>query len=941
MLVRFVLTLFLLAGIGQLWGQTVPVTGRIANPLEEPLAGATVRLRLPGGEDVRADVTNARGRFVLRDIGQGLYDLEISFLGYETHRMNIRVGTGPLDLGVVKLEESSVLLESVEVREQAPTATQKEDTVQFNASAFKVMKDASAEDLITKMPSVQTEGGQVKVQGENVGKVLVDGKPFFGNDPSAALKNLPAEVVDKIQIFDQASEQTQFSGIQDGNTVKTINIVTRTDMRAGQFGKVYAGYGSDARYQSGGNINIFDGDRRISLIGMSNNINVQNFASEDILGVLGQSGRGGPSMPGRPSFRGNGGAGDFLVSARGGITRTTAFGLNYSEDWGTKTEVSGSYFFNTGDNEAENDWVRQFLSAEGQGDVTTSRSATSNRNNNHRATMRIDHRIDSMNSLLIRPRFTFQSNNGEDLSASETRQADNLLNQGQTRFGSRLEAWSGEADIMWRHRFAKPRRTLSVNLVAGYAPKSGNNALQSENAFWIPEPATDTIRQQATLESGNWNGSGHWEYTEPVTPNSQLLASYRFSIQQEESDRLTMDYNEAEGLYNLPNDLLSNRFSNDYFTHNGGLGWNYGSDRTFNITARVHYQSASLVNDQILPQQQEFSSTFRNILPFASLRWSPDRFRSIRLFFRSNTRLPGIDQLQNVLNNQNPLQWTLGNPGLRQSASQSLFLRYQYTLPAKSRTLFLMARGEHVADQIVNSIWLAGAEHPYPAAMEIPGGAQLVVPVNLDGAWNLRLFGSYGVPARILRSNLNLDLGYTFQNNPGLVNGQRSEALNHVVAGGITLSSNISSMVDFTVSARPSWNVVRNSLQPETDESFFNQSSSLRCHWQFLAGIVLRTDISHQYYGGLSEGFNQHYFLWNIAIGKKLFRNERGEIAIAVNDLLNQNRSISRTITETWIEDSRTNALTRFAMVSFTYNLRHFGRGIPEEDQTDLPGWRR
>ncbi|MCO6485485.1 MAG: TonB-dependent receptor, partial [Saprospiraceae bacterium] len=676
---RFVLTLFIVAGFGQSWGQTVPVTGRIADPSEEPLAGATVRLRLPGGEDVRTDVTNARGRFVLRDIRQGAYDLEISFLGYQTQILNIRVGTGPLDLGVVKLEESSVLLESVEVREQAPTATQKEDTVQFNASAFKVMKDASAEDLITKMPSVQTEGGQVKVQGENVGKVLVDGKPFFGNDPSAALKNLPAEVVDKIQIFDQASEQTQFSGIQDGNTVKTINIVTRTDMRAGQFGKVYAGYGSDARYQSGGNINIFDGDRRISLIGMSNNINVQNFASEDILGVLGQSGRGGPSMPGRPSFRGNGGASDFLVNARGGITRTTAFGLNYSEDWGTKTEVSGSYFFNTGDNEAENDWVRQFLSVEGQGDVTTSRSATSNRNNNHRATMRIDHRIDSMNSLLFRPRFTFQSNNGEELSTSETRQVDNLLNQGQARFGSRLETWSGEADLMWRHRFAKPRRTLSVNLVAGYAPKSGNNALQSENAFWIPEPATDTIRQQATLETGNWNGSGHWEYTEPLTPNSQLLASYRFSIQQEESDRLTMDYNETEGLYNLPNDLLSNRFSNDYFTHNGGLGWNYGSDRTFNITARVNYQSASLVNDQILPQQQEFSSTFRNILPFASLRWSPDRFRSIRLFFRSNTRLPGIDQLQNVLNNQNPLQWTLGNPDLRQSASQSLFLRYQYT----------------------------------------------------------------------------------------------------------------------------------------------------------------------------------------------------------------------------------------------------------------------
>lgn len=907
--------------------QTYRITGMVADAADQPLPGATARLLSTDGAEAGGQVTGPQGRFLFPEVVPGTYVLEISFLGYEPLRQDLEVRNRDLTLGRLRLQESAVLLEGVEVREKAPIATQNEDTIQFNATAFKVMKDASAEDLVGKIPSVQVEGGQVKAQGENVGRVLVDGKPFFGNDPTAALRNLPAEVIDKIQIFDQASEQTQFSGIQDGNTVKTINIVTRPDMRAGQFGKIYAGYGSDQRYQSGGNINIFDGQRRISLIGMSNNINVQNFASEDILGVLGQSGRGGPSMmPGRQTFRGNGTANDFLVTPRGGISNTTSFGLNYSDNWGARTEVTASYFFNVGDNRAENEVTRQFLATEGSAQRLDSRSLATSNNQNHRFNMRLEHTIDSMNTLLFRPRLTLQRNRGDERSGSETLLAAELLNTGTTDFQSRLFGASADGDLMWRHRFRKARRTLSVNLTGGLSPRDGDNRLQSENAFFIPIPRQDTLDQRADLETGNYNAAIQLEYTEPVSANSQVIASYRFNYQQETSDRLTYAFDPLSEDYTSLVEPLSNIFSNDFLTHNGGLGYSFNKGRDLNVTFRVNYQEASLINNQTLPQDQQFRSTFRNMLPFGSIRWSLDKQRNFRLFLRSSTRLPSIDQLQNVVNNQNPLQLRVGNPNLRQSASNNLFLRYQHTDPAKSRMFFIMAGGGLTDNQIVNSTWLAGTDNPFLAQFDLPPGAQLVVPVNVSGAWNLRSFASYSLPFSLIGSNLNLDLGYTFQNNPGLINGAKTEARNHVLTAGVTVSSNISDKLDFTLSGRPSWNVVRNTQQPAADNAFLSQVSTLRFNWQVPGGIVLRTDLSHQYFGGLAEGFNQNFFLWNAALGKKLFRNERGEIALSMNDLLNQNRNIGRTVTETWIEDSWTNALTRFVMLSFTYNLRHFGK---------------
>ena len=345
---RILLYLFLLLPC-LLQAQGLSISGTIIDQeAAVPLRGAHVQLLYPSEEEVQSSVTNDKGEFIFKDVEKGGYKLKVSFIGFTDFIQEVTLTKGDVDLGQLSLSEGAVNLEAVEVKEKLPLAQQEGDTTSYNANAFKTLKDASAEDMLKKMPGVIETNGRLQVQGENVGKVLVDGREFFGNDPNAALKNLPSEVISKIQVFDQASDQAQFTGFNDGNTTKTINIVTKAGISNANFGKLYAGYGTDDTYQAGGNTSFFDGNRRISIIGQTNNINRQNFASEDLLGVVGNNGRrgarggGGGGLGGRGGGRRGGGvsANDFLVEQAGGIATTNAFGINYSDKWGKKFTLS-------------------------------------------------------------------------------------------------------------------------------------------------------------------------------------------------------------------------------------------------------------------------------------------------------------------------------------------------------------------------------------------------------------------------------------------------------------------------------------------------------------------------------------------------------------------------------------------------------------------------
>ena len=934
------LTVLFVFGAVWLGAQTYSIKGIITDQENTPLSAALVELQQPWGDLVKSTVADLDGKFELKEVGRGGYVIKISYLGYEDFKKEVTVSNQNILLEPLKMESSALALSEVEVTTKAPIGTQKGDTSEFNATAFKVMKDAAAGDLIEKMPSVTVEGGQIKAQGENVSQVLVDGKPFFGNDPTAALRNLPAEVVDKIQIFDQQSEQSQFTGFNDGNTVKTINIVTKSNMRAGQFGKIYGGYGYEDKYQVGGNVNFFNGTRRVSILGMSNNINVQNFAAEDILGAMGGGGRGGFRGGGGGGFgggggRGGGGFGDFLVQPNGGITTTHAIGINYSDQWGKKIEVSGSYFFNKGIANSEELLNRQFYDEEGISEIYDESTFSESDNINHRFNLRFEYQIDSSNSLLFRPRLTLQQNTGSSLTSGQTMLVSSLLNESDYNYFSNYDGLNYSGSLLWRHKFGKQGRTFSVDVSSGYAPKKGDNQLLSTSSFYQPTTVSDTLDQQSILDANSWNVAANIEYTEPLTKNSQLSLSYRISYQQEESDKSAYDFEEATGRYSLLNEQLSNVFSNDYVTHRGGLGYNFNKGRDMNLVLRANAQWSDLVNDQVFPNTQQFSQTFFNVVPFAMLRYNFDRQRNIRVFYRTSTDLPSIDQLQNVVDNSNPLQLSVGNPDLKQSFAQNLFIRYQAANPAKSTVFFAMIGGGLTSDYIAKNTFFAGSDDPIFDEYDVQPGAQITRPTNLNGYRNFRTFASYGIPFGLIKSNLNFDVAYNYSRTPGMLNDAVNYANNNTLSVGLTLSSNISDKVDFNISTRPAWSKVNNSLQTKANNEFLNQNTRLRFNWIIAEGFVFRTDVAHQYYAGLSDAFDQNYILWNMGIGKKVFKNQRGEITLSVNDLLKQNRNISRNVTEIYIEDVRTNALQQFFMLSFTYNLRNFNGN--QQQQSDMP----
>ncbi len=942
---KYLLSLFLLLIIteisyAQRGGSASGIFGIVIDAKDNsPLIGAHAALKdAASGDEITATVTNERGIFLFRNVVEGSYKLEISYLGYTTHAQEIEITNKPIRLGRISLAEGATQLDEVVVKEKLPQAKQIGDTTQYNAGAYKTNPDANAEDLLKKMPGVVVQGGQVQAQGENVGRVLVDGREFFGNDPQAALKNLPAEVIQKIQVFDQQSDQSQFTGFNDGNTTKTINIITKSNMKNGQFGKIYAGYGPDEpdnRYRVGGSVNFFNKDMRLSIIAQSNNINQQNFATEDLLGVVGGSSRRrsrGGGGRGR-SFGRGGGVSDFLVNTQEGIAQTHAVGLNYSDKWGEKISVSGSYFFNQTDNDAFSNINRDYFTSSDSGQVYRENSIINGNNINHRLNMLIDYKMNDRNQIRIRPRLTVQENDGLEETNGITSIEKALLNSTNYQYETALSAVDFSTNVLYRHSFLKSRRTFSISVTSGFNSNDGESFLFSENNFLRRNTVVaDTLDQYSNLFSDGWNLSANLSYTEPVGKAGMLQLQYRASTTKTDSDKETFDFDEETNNYALLNIPLSNVFNSNYSTHQVTTSYNIRGKKMM-FMLRMTGEFADLKNDQTFPNPLEYDRSFFNILPMAMIRYEWSRQKNIRIFYRTSTQEPAISQLQEVIDNTNPLQLTTGNPALLQSFQHTVFLRYSSTNTNKSTVFYGYLGGGVTNNYIGNQTFIAEREDLSFGDIVLPRGGQLSRPVNIDGYWNLRSFVTLGLPVNFLKSNINLSLTGNYSRTPGLINEESNFANNSTVGLGLVFSSNISEKVDFTISSRSNMSYVDNSLRTELNQEYFNQNTELGINLIFGPGLVFRTSMANQLFSGLSDDFNQNFWLWNAAIAKKLFKNQRGELQLSVFDLLEQNNSIQRNVTNAYIEDVESAVLQRYVMLTFTYQLRNFG--TPSANQNE------
>jgi len=906
-----------------------------------PLIGVNVTLQFQADTNVvRGEVTDIDGAFTIRALRPGAYKLRATYIGYQPLEQSVTVGRTPVDLGVLQLQLSAQELETVVVAGVQTRSEQIGDTTEYNARAYKVNTDASSEELVAKMPGVTVQGGTVQAQGESVRRVTIDGQEFFGDDAVAALRNLPAEVVDKIQVFDRQSDQSRFTGFNDGNTEKTINIVTRPGMNAGQFGRVYAGYGTDDRYLAGANLNYFKGKRRISLISMFNNVNQQNFSSQDILGVLGSSGSSGGGRMGGPGGGGGGGGGrwrsqgpsasDFTIGQQNGISSTNALGLNYTDVLG-KWKINASYFYNQSENNNLSELSRRYFVTETLAQLYGEVNETSNDNSNHRLSMRLEYTIDSMNSIIISPRVSLQNNlansflNGSNFGADDSNEFL-LLNRTTNRLNADNTGLSLNNNILYQHRFQKRGRTISVNLTTDLNDREGVSGLNSGTLYYLPIRPQVNIDQQADNETAGLTLSSFISYTEPIGKNSQLQINYSPSWTDNKTDRYTNRLDETNGTYSLLDTLLSNQLDNEVATQRAGLRYRYNLGSKVNLAVGADVQNTRLTGEQVFPSLLDIDRTFNNLLPFAFFTYAPERSTSLRIFLRSFTNVPSVSQLQNVVDNSNPLLLSTGNADLRQQLSHFLSLRYNKSLPAKGHTIFVLASATRNTDFIGNEALIAtNGDTLLQDGLLLRRGAQLNRPVNLDGAWNTQLFLTYGLPLTFIKSNLNMNAGVTYRLSPSLINGAVNEANTYNASGGLVLSSNISQQIDFNIGYNATYNIVDNSLQPTLNSDFFFHTATLRLNWMPTKSLRINTDLVQTTYTGLGEGFNTNFVLWNAAIGYKFLKNKGAEVSLSVFDILKQNTSVGRNVTETFIEDSINRVLTQYFMLNFTYNLRSFG----------------
>ena len=914
----------------------------------KPLQGATISLLLQKDSSVvKNAVSDLTGGFQFSDLANDSFIVKVNSINYQEFLSFITIRDNkPRDLGTLSISKQGKDLTGVTVVAQGSAVLQKGDTSQYSASQYKVNPDATTEDLIKKMPDITVaKDGTVTAQGEQVRKVTIDGKDFFGDDASAALRNLPSEVVDKIQVFDRLSDQAQLTGVDDGNSQKSINVVTKSGIKNGQFGRAYVGYGTDDRYAAGGNVSFFKGDRRISLVGNFNNINQQNFGSQDLLGLT-SSGRGGGG--GRGGMGGGmggwgGGNDNFSVGQSSGISKTNAFGINFSNQYTKKLSLSASYFYNQSENNN-----RSLLNAETFSDpknqFSTQNSVSSADNYNHRFNMRLEYKIDSNNSLFIIPSVSLQGNKSMGLSNVQNYYGLNdsistsLINSMADRDGYNIRN-----NIMYRHSFAKRGRSISLGFNTNFTKNSNESSTDAFYRFFDNGVSEDSVRNQLSDNLTNGESyTGTVAYTEPMGKKGQLQLEYSPSVQNNKADQETFLYDGAKYSQFAPK--LSNKFDNTVTTQRGGVTYRLVQNRDNMFAIGVNVQNAKLESERIFPTATSVNQSFSDLLPNAMWRAKLSPVSNVRLFYRASVNFPSVNQLQDVVDVSNPLRVSVGNPNLRQSNTHFLGGRYAYTNTKKSQSFFLNFFGQVANDYISNATYIASADSLIQNGDTLKKGSQLTRPVNLDGYKTLRTFLTYSMPIKAIKTTVNLNAGFSYSKLPGLVNNVLTQTDNLVYSGGVVLASNISEYVDFNINYNASFNDAKNSFNSRLNNRFINQSAGVTLNLLSKSGWFVQNDVNSQNYSGLSEGLNQSFLLWNAAIGKKFLKNNAGELKLSVFDLLKQNQSISRSVTNTGIEDYQSQVLQQYFMLTFTYNLKNFGvakapaRGEDGEGRSGRPG---
>jgi uncharacterized membrane protein YgcG len=933
------------------------IQGKLYDTLyKETLADATVTvLHATDSTVVSYTLANPKGEFLIKNLDAGTYRLMITYQGYNPKykKFTISSDTSTVQFGTIYMDKKNSMLQEVIV--EAPPIIVKKDTVEYRADAFKTKPNSTAEDLLKKLPGVQVDkDGNVKAQGEDIQKVYVDGKEFFGTDPKLATKNITADMIESVQVFDDMSDQAKFTRIDDGSRSKTLNIKLKKDKRKGYFGRFIAGVGDNDRYQGSAMFNRFDNDRRISILAGSNNLNKQSFSFNDIVTNMGGYGsRGNGGGGGGGGFSGGGGGGRSGGGGRGGggggstgfssfgssntgITKATNVGINYTDKWGSKVDVTGSYFFSNSENRKDQQSLTQQLLLNDSSLLKTEDMHSVTKNLNHRFNLRFEFYIDSMNSLLYTPNLVVQhseSNTYDTLFTHSIKTIDYLSNEGKSINNNTRDGITLNNNLLYRRKFHKLGRTLTIGYNNSINNSEGDGTTQSPLRFYDPAGnVTSTINQdiQSTQKTRSLSNVVSTSYTEPIGNNKIIELNYAYTNRHTTSDRNANNYNPTSLKYDSLNKAQTNYFENDFIAHRAGANFRV-QNKLYNWQVGAAVERSELNNYSmraLTGKDSTIKQSFVNFFPTANFNYAFSRSKNLRVFYRGRTNQPSISQLQDVPDVSNILSITNGNPSLKQEFAHNVNINYNTFDAMTFKFLSVNINLNKTQNQIVNSVdSLNPALKSKLGVADSVEGAQYTIPVNMNGSFSTSSFVTLGLPLRgkLKGSSLNFNNSITYNRDINILYQEQNVTNTFVVTQTAGINFDIKEVLILGINASVAYNNVSYSLQSSLSDDYYTQTYSADVSYTFLKSLVFSTDFDYYVNTGRANGYNQSVPLWNTSLALEMFKKKNGELKFSVNDLLNQNQSISRTVSGTYIQDTRSTVLKRYFMLTFTYNLNRAG----------------
>lgn len=919
----------LLISVGSIHAQPGSVKVKLVDSLTKAsVEFASVYVSKDGTvKGAKHSMTDQSGNAVIQKVPPGKYIFKAELMGYKIKEMNIEVGRGPLDLGEVKMQQDVDMLDQVVVSAIGNPIVVKKDTIEYNAASVKTSDNDMLEDLIKKLPGFEVDSdGNITANGETIKKVMIDGKEFFLDDPQLASKNIPAKIINKVKLVEKKSEQAEFTGIDDGEEETVLDLSIKPGMMQGWFGNVSAGGGADmnkpndARYQASTMIGRFTSNNQISIIGNGNNTNNRGF--QDMAGEM---------MGAMRSSMGRGGGGGFW-GGNSGITTSWMGGINANANLLDNTlELAGNYLYSGSDKVVEENSSKKTMISDNESLNTTNRSFSQTKAQGHRAGARADWDINDKTSILFMPNFNFgYSEYVDTTSYASVNSKSGKVNDGASMSMGDSEYWRASGRLLYRQKIGNTKgRTLSVNMNYNVS----KNDLIGENRSYTNVYEDDKVVDASIVDQMYQNRSDAYtlgarlSYTEPLGRNFFLEASYRYSYNNTQSEKMSYNKDLATGEYTVLDTLYSSKYDNTFINQDARINL-VKQEEKYNIQVGVSMQPAYTKS-----VEHSLRSGKDNVLEYSVLNFAPSarfdyRFSDntfLRINYRGSTNQPSLTQLQPVPDNSNPLFITLGNPSLQPEFSHRLNANFRNTNMETFASMNANLYATYTKDDIINASWYNSQ------------GVQYTAPINSrEGTFSVG--GRYMINSPIAKSkfsimsftNVSVSRGLSYSGTGDV--STLEEIVDHLVAGKTT-NLNISESLTFIyrgdifegriggrASYQNAWYTIQEQERPSTWTNSVNGEFSVTMPW----GTEIETDGRYTFYIGYEEGYNLPKFVWNAEISQLLFK-KKATLRFKVYDILNQSRNVYRTTADNYVQDVEQNTLGQYFMVSFTYRFGNFG----------------